>query len=178
MYFDFRFMWFWIDGSPNFFNQRLVYRNIKLHDMCTFLSIVDMSFQIVKCSEIILLFWSLCERDVQINSSAITHTYDQVILVTPSTQLTEPYQQCEQGHYTHAHLSCDTLSGCDTLTSLTRCQVMSTVSSVSVEMFDCEESGERVHFTQVCDFRHDCTYGEDETRCVYPNRFPEGGFRY
>ena len=170
-------MWFWADGSPNYFNQRIVYQNTDLQDKCIVISIHDASFHIIKCSYHYLLNWALCEKEVDKNSSEITLT-QKVTFATASTRLYEPYHKCTREHYVHSHLSCDSLSGCDTLTAPTHCQVMFGVSSVSIEMFECEESGERVHFTQVCDYRHDCAHGEDETRCIHPIRLTEGGFRY
>ena len=155
-------MWFWIDGSPNYFNQRIAYKNTDLHDKCIFLSIVANSFQIVTCSYEVNLQWSLCEKEVQ---RVIPNNQTLIPFELPSKQLSTHYRECEKSHFTHAHLTCDSKSACSTQSTRSHCPMLSTMTTVSVQMFDCGEFSERVHFTQVCDFRKDCPSGQDESGC-------------
>lgn len=102
------------------------------------------------------------------------------------------YLACPKAHLTHAFLSCDTANDCEATHQVTTCPYpgnrpvaastvvpgdtaaeentrgsMTAATTTLFPTFQCVESGEQVHFTQVCNFWNDCTDGSDESFCQH-----------
>lgn len=88
--------------------------------------------------------------------------------------------RCPDEHLTHDFLSCDSESICGVVDPVSHCtsrtdsrsdpasEVSSTGrSAVTTEMFECYNRERTVHYSLLCDFRHDCSDQSDETHCKH-----------
>ena len=91
---------------------------------------------------------------------------------------------CPSGHFMHEFLHCDVKGQCGYQVSENRCMQGNRATNVNatqytdglqVDMFQCGETRETIPYTLVCDFRHHCLGGDDETFCVHQNY--QTGFR-
>ena len=89
------------------------------------------------------------------------------------------FTKCPNGEMMHVFLSCYTHNACGQ-TPPHRCTFFSNTENTlgnsqgtrqfmtSVPVFTCRDGVIRLPYTLVCDFRHHCTDGSDETFCQYP----------
>ena len=176
-------MWFWADGTPDFYLRQVWYKDYSLYkDLCTYVSIHPPQLFIpVACNEGLHLDWFVWEKRL---TPRHTHKID--------LQLSDPHNnnkfnnlfKCKQQYFTKSFLACDIQSNCLTTSSKSLCYFKGYDVSVtkrsdeyySVEMFQCTKGSGTIHYTLVCDFRPDCLDASDEHFCVHPES--DKGFRY
>ena len=102
-------------------------------------------------------------------------------LPTPSFRLTRQKQNltlCSDGQVTHTFLSRDPHHVCEKETIALRTMshiplrnnslLETGTRKLIVSVFTCDDGGSRLSYTLVCDFRHDCQDGRDESFCKHP----------
>ena len=123
-------MWFWSDGTPNYYNSHLDFPHIHLDNQCGFISVLDFKIRTVPCLGQYPRTWGLCAKPV---SNDLKHDFKfgkvdtiknkQINFSSSSSALASHYQKCDKGHYIHAYLKCNVESGCGTTEFLLRCPV-------------------------------------------------------
>ena len=173
-------MWFWIDGTPNYYNLNMMniyYRRGSEHiyDKCLYLHHHDQTMHVFSCNRPpfkSFIRYALCEKDAIPNVTRSTLYQNQLQVGVHFNNVTSvfssKFHQCPREHFTHNHFSCDVGSFCEVSTPVDDCILDSSIHSVSVEMFVCDDYDETVHFTQVCDYRPHCTDKSDEIFCHHP----------
>lgn len=114
----------------------------------------------------------LCEMTTA--SALSTTTSSPSVLIAPpfaynATRDTTPQSnnsllQCPGGHLTQVFLACDVHSACWN-NGYAACSAPLTPLP---PYFTCSNEMERIPYTLLCDYRHDCSDGSDESFCAFP----------